>query len=55
MWEETHERGEARVGNLRVCVCVRERDLECRRYSDFEGKIPLKIHAFEGIFEEILL
>lgn len=52
MWEEIQERSVARVENLSVWgVCASERDPECTRYSDAEGNIPLKVHTYEGIFE----
>ena len=54
---ETQERSVARVENLRgcvcesVCVCVRE--ILNVQGTDNEGNIPLKVHTFEGIFEEM--
>ena len=62
---ETQERSVARVENLRgcvwvcvcvcVCVCVweREREILNVKSTDNEGIIPLKVHTFEGIFEEM--
>ena len=64
---ETQERSVARVENLRgrvwvcvsvcvcVCVCEREREREILnvKSTDNEGIIPLKVHTFEGIFEEM--
>ena len=38
---------------MRVCVCVCEREILNVQGTDNEGNIPLKVHTFEGIFEEM--